>query len=150
MRKVALIVTSFVLTPFLLLFCILYFSSLSFERNNSGVSFLSTPDVAYAALPGSENVTEGKATSNDVRVEIVQSFFHRYNSELEPYAQEIVIAADKYGLDFRLVPAIGMQESNLCKKTPKGSNNCWGFGIYGKKVTKFDSYTDAIDTVTKQ
>jgi len=42
-----------------------------------------------------------------------------------------------------------MQESNLCKKQLKDSFNCWGFGIYGKKVTRFDSYKQAIYTVTK-
>ena len=149
MRKIALLVTSFVLTPVLLLFCILYFSLLTFERNRSDLSFLPTSRVAYAALPGSENVVQGRATDEDARVEIVKRFFHRYNSELEPYAQDVIIAADKYGLDFRLIPAIGMQESNLCKKAPKESNNCWGFGIYGKKVTKFNTYAEAIDTVTK-
>ena len=42
-----------------------------------------------------------------------------------------------------------MQESTLCKKAPKNSYNCWGFGIYGKKVTRFDNYHIAIETVTK-
>ena len=73
----------------------------------------------------------------------------RYKSDLLPYAQNIVDAADKYDLDYRLIPAIAMQESNLCKKAPKDSHNCWGFAIYGKKVLKFDNYTDAINTVTK-
>jgi len=149
MRKIALIATSFVLTPVLLLFCILYFSLLTFERNRPGLSFLPTSSVAYAALPGSENVVQGRVTGEDARVEIVRQFFHKYNSELEPYAQDVIIAADKYGLDYRLIPAIGMQESNLCKKAPKESNNCWGFGIYGKKVTRFNTYADAIDTITK-
>jgi hypothetical protein len=63
-----------------------------------------------------------------------------------------VDVADKYKLDYRLVPAIAMQESNLCKNLPgklKDSHNCWGFGVYGTKVTKFDNYNDAINTVTK-
>jgi hypothetical protein len=42
-----------------------------------------------------------------------------------------------------------MQESNLCKHIPEGSHNCWGFGIYGDKITRFDNYFDAIDAVTK-
>jgi hypothetical protein len=149
MKKVALVAVSFLLTPTLLLFCILYFSFLGFERNHTELSSLLTSEIAYAALPGSENVLQGRVTEEDARVEKVRSFFHKYNSELEPYAQEVVDSADKYGLDFRLIPAIGMQESNLCKKAPKLSNNCWGFGIYGKKVTKFDSYPEAINTVTK-
>jgi hypothetical protein len=42
-----------------------------------------------------------------------------------------------------------MQESTLCKKIPKDSYNCWGFGIYGGKVTRFDNYPEAIHTITK-
>ena len=57
--------------------------------------------------------------------------------------------ADMYGLDFRLVPAIGMQESGLCAKAPADSNNCWGYGIYGKKVVTFENYSQAIEAVTK-
>ena len=79
----------------------------------------------------------------------VEDFFKRYNSPLLPYARIVVSDADKYGLDYRLIPAIAMQESTLCKKAPAGSYNCWGFGIYGRKVTKFSNYPEAIDTVTK-
>jgi hypothetical protein len=87
--------------------------------------------------------------AQDARVSIVKDFLKRYQSDLLPYAQNIIDAADKYNLDYRLVPAIAMQESNLCKKAPKDSHNCWGFGIYGKKVLMFDNYAQAINTVTK-
>ncbi|HXS14865.1 MAG TPA: hypothetical protein VN711_01960, partial [Candidatus Saccharimonadales bacterium] len=35
------------------------------------------------------------------------------------------------------------------KKATPGTYNCWGFGIYGKKRTSFNSYPDAIDTITR-
>ena len=41
-----------------------------------------------------------------------------------------------------------MQESTLCKRVIKNSHNCWGYGIYGGKVTKFADYDEAIKTVT--
>ena len=72
-----------------------------------------------------------------------------YNSPLEQFAPDIVRTADKYGLDYRLLSSIAMQESNLCKKIIKDSYNCWGFGIYGTKVTRFQSYPEAIETVSK-
>ena len=46
-------------------------------------------------------------------------------------------------------PAIAMQESNLCKRSPENSFNCWGFGIYGQKVTRFSDYEEGIEAVTK-
>ncbi|HSW47712.1 MAG TPA: hypothetical protein VLG67_01405, partial [Candidatus Saccharimonadales bacterium] len=81
--------------------------------------------------------------------EKIRQFLAKYNSPLEPYAVDIVNAADEYGLDHRLIVAIAMQESGLCKTIPEGSNNCWGFGIYTGHVTRFADYKEGIYTVTK-
>jgi hypothetical protein len=149
-KKLLLLVCSFVITPLALVFCILYYSYLTYHTNDYKYTRNAySSQVAFAALPGAENVTEDTVLQKDSRIEILQQFFKKYGSALEPYAQDIITAADRYGLDFRLIPAIAMQESNLCKKAPVGSFNCWGFGIYGGKVTKFDNYSEAIDTVSK-
>ena len=42
-----------------------------------------------------------------------------------------------------------MQESTLCRAIPPNSHNCWGWGIYGNTVTRFDSYEDAIEIVAQ-
>ena len=147
MRKVFLLAFFFTLTPIILLVSLSVLST-SFHKN-AGISFLSNPQIAYSALPQASATLKTEIGSKDARVTIVSNFFKRYKSALLPYADEVVNSADKYGLDYRLIPAIAMQESNLCKKAPKGSYNCWGFGIYGKKVTKFDNYQQAIDIVTK-
>lgn len=42
-----------------------------------------------------------------------------------------------------------MQESQACLRIPENSYNCWGYGIYGDKVTRFSSYEEAIDTVAQ-
>lgn len=103
----------------------------------------------YAAIPEVlENFTENIKTG-DARGEIVRKFLEMHNSPLVPYSQLLVKTADTYNLDFRLLPAIAMQESNLCKKMPEESYNCWGFGIYGDKVTRFSSFEEAIETVAK-
>ncbi len=85
----------------------------------------------------------------DGRGLIVANYLKRYKSPLLPHAEEIVTVSDKYGLDWRLLVAIAQQESNLCKKIPKDSYNCWGYGIYGDLVTRFDSYPDGLDTVAR-
>ena len=141
-----LLASFFVFTPSLLALS-LFLLSLNFRS-----SFLSQkpfPKVAYAALPAASGTLKTQITFQDARVTVVKDFFQKYNSVLYPYASDIVSTADKYGLDYRLVPAIAMQESTLCKKAPKDSYNCWGFGIYGKKVTRFNNFSQAIDTVTK-
>jgi len=151
MRKIILSTSFFTLTPILLFVSIIYFLFLSYDSklHNSLISQSSNRRVAFAALPSAENVLGDSIISKDARVEMVRQFFAKYESPLEPFASNIVENADRYGLDYRLLPAIAMQESNLCQKIIVDSYNCWGFGIYGKKVTRFESYPEAIDTVTK-
>lgn len=149
MKKIFLSIIFFTLTPILLTFCILYLSFLGLEKKGFLSFLLPNNNISYAALPTSQNVLGDSISPQDARVAVVADFFRRYNSDLLPYAQNVVSSADKYNLDYRLIPAIAMQESNLCKKAPKDSYNCWGFGIYGKKVTKFSNYPEAIDAVTK-
>lgn len=107
------------------------------------------PRVAFAALPAASGTLKINIVSQDARLVAVKNFFKKYHSDLLPFADEVINSADKYGLDFRLIPAIAMQESGGCKNAPKNSYNCWGFGIYAKKVTRFENYAQAIDTVTK-
>ena len=87
--------------------------------------------------------------TGDARTLIIASYLSRHRSVLEPYAAQIVAVSDKYLLDYRLLVAIAQQESNLCKKIPVGSHNCWGFGIYGDNVIRFTSYPEALETVAK-
>lgn len=87
--------------------------------------------------------------TNDIRVANLKFFFRKYNSVLYDHAETFVRRADESQFDYRLLPAIAMQESNLCKYIYEGSHNCWGWGIYGNKVTRFDSYDEAIDTISR-
>ncbi len=92
---------------------------------------------------------ETNATLGDSRAANLKSFFRKYNSPLYDFAELIVSVSDEYGFDYRLLPAIAMQESNLCKYIPDDSHNCWGWGIYGSTVTKFSSYDEAIQAVAR-
>ncbi len=147
MRKVFLLTAFFLFTPLVLA---LSLSLLSYSYKSKSIAlFAQNPKFAYAALPAASGTLRTSIGEKDARLTVVKDFLKRYKSDLFPYADNIIYSADKYGIDYRLIPAIAMQESNLCKKAPKDSYNCWGFGIYGKKVTKFDNYEEAIDTVTK-
>jgi hypothetical protein len=148
MRKVFLLTAFFLLTPFVLALTLSLLTYNSFQQNNI-VAMGRNPKVAFAALPAASGTLKIDIVSQDARLVAVKDFFKKYHSDLLPYADEVISSADKYGLDFRLIPAIAMQESGGCKNAPKDSYNCWGFGIYAKKVTKFENYAEAIDTVTK-
>jgi len=81
--------------------------------------------------------------SEDGRTALVANFLERHNSPLTPYdyfGKVFVDLADKNSFDFRLLPAIAMQESNLCKSIPEGSYNCLGFGVHSRGTLKFENY----------
>lgn len=149
MRKILVSATVFSLTPVILLISLLFLTQMTAQSGKSLIPFQRNTQVAYAALPSSNQAYFLTPDGKDARVERIRDFFLKYNSDLASHADFVVEMADKYGLDYRLVPAIAMQESTLCKKAPKDSYNCWGFGIYGKKITKFSDYKEAIETVTK-
>jgi hypothetical protein len=92
---------------------------------------------------------EERLATSDARVANLKRFFRKYNSPLYDHANFVVEMADQNSLDYRLLPAIAMQESGLCSRIPDNSYNCWGWGIYGGKITRFKSYPDAIETISK-
>lgn len=155
MRKLLLLTTFFTLFPLVLVLGLVLYLSIAYqnEANPSAHGlFAQNKTVAFAALPTDKTGFSDEITQQDARTELIRQFFMSHDSPLTEYAQFVVEAADKYDLDFRLIPAIAMQESNLCKKRPiepVDSHNCWGWGIYSGKVTRFKSYTSAIETVTK-
>ncbi len=147
-KRLFILATSFTITPILIFICIIYFSYLSYIKSQTNLS-QDNSKVAYAALPINQNLLRDKIVSKDARTEILEAFFKKYKSELFPFAQDIVQSADEFGIDYKLVPAIAMQESNLCKKSPAEWHNCWGFGIYKNKTTTFNNYEEAIAAVSK-
>lgn len=109
-----------------------------------------TAPVVFAALPSFDQNMKTSLKIEDARPEIIKQYLKKYNSPLEPHAQLIVDLSDQYDFDYRWMVAIAQQESNLCKHIPEDSHNCWGWGIYGDKVTKFDSYEEAIRRIAPQ
>ncbi len=150
MRKLVLLATFFAAAPLSLILILTFFLLSSPGQYHTLLGPTGrNMTVAYAALPTAQNVVEASISQKDGRVERLREFFASYHSPLEPFAGNIVAEADAYRLDFRLLPAIAMQESGLCRRMPKDSYNCWGFGIYGGKVTRFTDFPEAIHTVTK-
>ena len=111
-----------------------------------------TNSIVLAKSPESQNQLSdmtGKDPQKDIRISVLQKFFSTYHSDLENEADFIVNASDSWGLDYKIIPAISMQESGGCKNIPLNSFNCWGLGIYGKNSLSFNSYQEAISQVAK-
>ena len=94
-----------------------------------------------------------EASAGDARELLVQNFLERHTSPIvaeDPeFAQFLVELADEYEIDFRLLPAIAMQESNLCKVIPPDSHNCLGLGVHSRGTWGFDTYRDNFTAAAK-
>lgn len=100
----------------------------------------------YAALPQVLGSFTTVVEAADARPELIRLYLDKYHSPLLPYADLIVKLSDQYNLDFRLIVSIAQCESNICKKIPEGSYNCWGFE---NGTTHFQSFEQALEQVAK-
>ncbi len=151
MRKLFLSISFFIITPIFLLVNIGLLSYITFQKNQNKIEALfgkQQPTVSYAALPTNVTAISGEVNSVDARIEKLREFFASYNSVLANYSEIFVASADKNNLDYRLLAAISMQESQGCKKIPNNSFNCFGYGVTKHKTLTFDSYPQAIETVS--
>jgi len=149
--RLVLLAGYFVVTPLFILILIFYQLFLLHQDSQAVAKSLTNDQLKteFSAVPDKSQGAAHALSAREARIEVLREFFARYNSPLEDFAENVVVTADKYGIDYRLLPAIAMQESTLCLKSPKDLNNCWGFGIYGNKKTSFPSYADAIETISK-
>lgn len=104
---------------------------------------------AFSAAPLVLGEVAVEAKLVDSRVANLRNFFRTHNSPLYEVADIVVRESDANGLDYRLLPAIAMQESNLALKMPENSFNPFGWGITGSKVTRFASFEEAVITVAR-
>ena len=87
---------------------------------------------------------KSEIAADDARPLIIKRYLEKYKSPLVPYADLIYQVSEDYGLEYYWIVAIAQQESNLCKKAPEDSHNCWGYGIHKRGTLKFDNYELAI------
>ena len=105
-------------------------------------------DQGKVSVVSTENITAETAeiTSNkvaDIRVAKIKAYLSKRNAPLADYANEFVAAADEYGIDYNLVAAISIIESEGGKNTFR-PYNAWGWGKSG-----FASWEEGIWTVSK-
>lgn len=103
--------------------------------------------ASYTAnIPNQPNTAQIEQRKLDPRARILADYFASYGSPLEFQAQDFIDAADIYGVDWKLVPAIAGVESTFGKHSY--GYNAWGWGIYGNQALGFSSWKNGIYTVT--
>lgn len=108
---------------------------LTFTTQNAAVVAQSVPQT-----------TKVEARQLDPRAKTLADYFATKNSPFQYQAQDFIDAADKYNIDWKLVPAISGVESTF--GTNSYGYNAWGWGIYGNSALGFNSWKDGIYTVT--
>lgn len=120
------------------------------QREREGVAFSGVANeeevVVGAAVAGENEVAavEEEVVADDAWPELIRRYLERYKSPLVPYSDLIYQVSKTYGFEPYWILAIGQQESNLCKKIPEDSYNCWGYGVHSKGILRFDDYETAI------
>lgn len=80
----------------------------------------------------------------DTRADRINAYFGTWDLPLASHGEFMVEMADKYNLDWRLIPAIAMRESTggkfACYNNPFGWGSC--------KI-KFDNFEEAIETLAR-
>ncbi len=148
---------------FAILFYIIYFAftSSAFAQEalaptQEAPERLATVDpVAFVGNEVIEALSDSELISNvileftleDTRAKKIEAYYRRYNLPLADHAEAFVASADQYGIDWRLVAAIGFVESTGGKHACS-SVTYSPFG-WGSCKINFASYEEAIDVVSK-
>jgi hypothetical protein len=133
---------SFILLPLLL-------------GNMSAPALVNTTDTETASPKSSFSLNleifdtnKNVTTVVDERAAKIDAYFSKWDLPLSGYGAKMVAAADKYGIDWKILPALAMLETtggkNLCENN--GNKNAFGFGgcsIY------FKTFEEAFDAVAK-
>ncbi len=82
----------------------------------------------------------------DARVEQLEAYLESHRSPLEPFASIFVETADRYELDWKLVPAITGVESTFGKQIPFNSYNAYG---WSNGLAHFQSWEESINHVSQ-
>lgn len=81
------------------------------------------------------------------RKEKLTKFLQKRNSPLVNNVDTFIETADKYGLDYRFLPAVACLESSCGLRLIPNSHNPFGWGVYGNNHIAFESYDVAIQKV---
>ncbi len=80
------------------------------------VSAITTADIPPDRMP----------RMPDHRIARLERFFQTYHCPTPYHTSDYLRAADGYGLDYRLLPALSIRET-LCGRAERQQHNAWGF-----------------------
>jgi hypothetical protein len=118
------------------------------ERALRGLLWMILALAGWSLLPGAElHFTPSKPDVSEVdrRPEKLEAFFSAYRCPGPLHVTDYLRAADTYGIDYRLLPALSVREST-CGKHER-ANNRWG---WDSARTGFASVASGIEFIARQ
>ena len=123
-------------------------SSITENEETTPLTTSDTDSEDDAEIENEDIITsDSDSDTEDVRAKKIEAYYRRYNLPLANHAEAFVASADAYGIDWRLVAAIGFIESTGGKFACK-SVTYSPFG-WGSCRINFSSYDESIDVVSK-
>jgi hypothetical protein len=94
-------------------------------------------------MSGHKDVKLQELTERSRKARRIREFYARWNAPMADNAEFIVDTSEKYGIDWRLIPAISIVEST-------GGRYCFrSYNSFGWGKMSFSSFEEAIDTVAR-
>ena len=94
-------------------------------------------------MSGQKDVKLEELTERSRKARRIREFYERWNAPMAAQSEFIVDTAEKYGIDWRLIPAISIVEST-------GGRYCFrSYNPFGWGKMSFSSFEEAIDTVAR-
>ncbi|MCF7834239.1 MAG: hypothetical protein K9L98_03170 [Candidatus Pacebacteria bacterium] len=104
-------------------------------------------NIEALGLISSNQDSNIKVKTLEAQAQAIDDYFKSYDLPFHGIGKSMVESSEKYGLDWRLLPAIAMRESTggkfACKKA---TFNAFG---WGSCKINFDSHEEAVETVAK-
>ena len=129
------LINSFIIVP-------LVATSLSMNTLTASVNEAVSKIVASAETMSAQELA--LQADREAKAAKIDAYFAQYDLPLAGHGMQMVLSAEKNGLDWRLLPALAMRESTGGKFICKDSNNPYG---WGSCKIHFDSFEEATDTV---
>lgn len=155
LRKLLLLALWFPASLGLILYNLRQTSYISYTHAQKQYAAVLSPlpdQVAYLVASGNTSrLLDVSIIADDARAKLLEKFLRTHESPMAEHAQHIVSEADANQIDYRLVVAIAMCESNLGKRIPANSYNAWGIAVYTGQNSgaNFRDWPHAISWVSK-
>ena len=151
--RVPVILFSWLTLSIILIFGVVFvFNSVSENKDSGNLSVYSSKNIFEDYVEYKNQVKFlAYIEGGDSKGALVNKFLSENNSPMTQSSNTFIKAAEKYNLDWRLLPAIAFTESTLGKKIPFGTFNAFGWGTVDNTTrgTDFESWDEAIFTVAK-